>query len=87
MLACALCGAAALTPSKGLGCSLPNGGGVNVVGSRHVRLRLASLEPRQTPVRISLRGRPNLTPRSLARFLPSPVPAVTTPGKSGNETP
>ena len=57
---------------------IQHGGGVHVVSSRHVRLRLASLKPRQSLlplVRRSLRGLPNLTPRSLARFLPSPVRA------------
>ena len=45
MLTCALGGGAYAIERARL--QPPDGGGVHVVGSRHVRLRLASLKPRQ----------------------------------------
>src|SRR4029077_607275 len=46
MLTCALSGGACATERARL--QPPDGGGVHVVGSRHVCLRLASLKPRQS---------------------------------------
>ena len=55
-----------------------DGRGVHVVGTRHISLRFPIGEPCQGFLPLvwrQLPGRPNRTPRSFARFLPSPVRA------------
>ena len=68
MLTCALSGGACAIERARL--QPADGGGVHVVGSRHVRLRLASLKPRQSFLPLAwcqLARATKLTRRSLAR--------------------